>query len=373
MLKAEGSFILPENVPANEFLNLENDKISTSRNWAVWLHEYLEEFPGKQDVLRYTLCSNAPETKDNDFTWKDFQARNNNELVAILGNFVNRTLVLTNNYFDGNVPARGITNENEEGVLAEISRIRENVESNLELFRFRESLKEAMNLARLGNKYLADAEPWKIYKSDPEKVKTIINIALQITANLTIVLEPFLPFSMKKLRALLNCDNFTWSDAGRINLLPADHKINKPVLLFEKIEDDIIEKQVKKLQASKKANEASSTTVVSSKDPVTFDLFSKVDIRTATVLEAEKVPRTTKLLKLKIDTGIDIRTIVSGIAEYYLPETLIGRQISIVANLEPRNIKGIESKGMILMAEDRDGKLAIVSPAEKVANGSMIK
>jgi methionyl-tRNA synthetase len=373
MLKAEGSFILPENVPANEFLNLENDKISTSRNWAVWLHEYLEEFPGKQDVLRYTLCSNAPETKDNDFTWKDFQARNNNELVAILGNFVNRTLVLTNNYFDGNVPARGITNEYEEGVLAEISRIRENVESNLELFRFRESLKEAMNLARLGNKYLADAEPWKIYKSDPEKVKTIINIALQITANLTIVLEPFLPFSMKKLRALLNCDNFTWSDAGRINLLPADHKINKPVLLFEKIEDDIIEKQVKKLQASKKANEASSTTVVSSKDPVTFDLFSKVDIRTATVLEAEKVPRTTKLLKLKIDTGIDIRTIVSGIAEYYQPETLIGRQISIVANLEPRNIKGIESKGMILMAEDRDGKLAIVSPAEKVANGSMIK
>lgn len=373
MLKAEGSYILPDNVPANEFLNLENEKISTSRNWAVWLHEYLDEFPGKQDVLRYTLCSNAPETKDNDFTWKDFQARNNNELVAILGNFVNRTMVLTNNYFGGIVPPRGATSENEESVLAEISRLKESVGSNIESFRFREALKEAMNLARLGNKYLADSEPWKIHKTDPERVKTIINIALQITANLTIVLEPFLPFSMQKLRELLNVDGFSWADSGRDDLLTNGHKINQALLLFEKIEDAAIEKQIEKLNASRKANELTSSKVPPSKDPVDFDLFSKVDIRTATVLEAEKVPRTTKLLKLKIDTGIDVRTIVSGIAEHYQPEALIGRQISIVANLEPRNIKGIESKGMILMAEDRDGKLVIVSPDEKVSNGSMIK
>lgn len=373
MLKAEGSFILPDNVPANEFLNLENDKISTSRNWAVWLHEYLEEFPGKQDVLRYTLCSNAPETKDNDFTWKDFQARNNNELVAILGNFVNRTLVLTNNYFGGKVPARGITDENEENVLSEIVRIKESVESNLESFRFRDALKEAMNLARLGNKYLADSEPWKIYKSDPDKVKTIINISLQITANLTIILEPFLPFSTEKLREWLNCGKFGWSEAGRSNLMEAGHEIKKPGLLFEKIENDVIEKQINKLQATKKANEASATPVVPPKEPVSFDIFSKIDIRTATVLEAEKVPRTTKLLKLRIDTGIDIRTIVSGIAGYFQPEELVGKQISIVANLEPRNIKGIESKGMILMAEDNSGKLVLVSPVEKISNGSTIK
>jgi methionyl-tRNA synthetase len=373
MLKAEGSFILPDNVPANEFLNLENDKISTSRNWAVWLHEYLEEFPGKQDVLRYTLCSNAPETKDNDFTWKDFQARNNNELVAILGNFVNRTLVLTNNYFGGKVPTRGITDENEEIVLSEIVRIKESVESNLESFRFRDALKEAMNLARLGNKYLADSEPWKIHKSDPDKVKTIINISLQITANLTIILEPFLPFSTEKLRGWLNCGKFGWSEAGRNNLMEAGHEIRKPGLLFEKIENEVIESQINKLQATKKANEASTSAVVPPKEPVSFDIFSMIDIRTATVLEAEKVPRTTKLLKLKIDTGIDIRTIVSGIAEYFQPGELVGKQISIVANLEPRNIKGIESKGMILMAEDNRGKLVLVSPEEKITNGSTIK
>lgn len=373
MLKAEGSFILPENVPANEFLNLENDKISTSRNWAVWLHEYLEEFPGKQDVLRYTLCSNAPETKDNDFTWKDFQARNNNELVAILGNFVNRTLVLTNNYFGGKVPARVFTGEYEESVLSEIARIRESVESNLESFRFRDALREAMNLARLGNKYLADSEPWKIHKSDPDKVKTIINISLQITANLTIILEPFLPFSTEKLREWLNCGKFGWSEGGRSDLMEAGHEIKKPGLLFEKIENDVIERQINKLQATKKANEASASAVVPPKEPVSFDIFSKIDIRTATVLEAEKVPRTTKLLKLKIDTGIDIRTIVSGIAEHFQPEELVGKQISIVANLEPRNIKGIESKGMILMAEDISGKLVLVSPAGKITNGSTIK
>ncbi len=373
MLKAEGSFILPDNVPANEFLNLENDKISTSRNWAVWLHEYLADFPGKQDVLRYSLCASAPETKDNDFTWKEFQARNNNELVAILGNFINRTLVLTTNYFDGKVPERGKTNPEDEAVLKEIPQIRQNVETSFEAYRFREALREAMSLARLGNKYLADAEPWKVVKTDPERVKTIINIALQITANLTIILEPFLPFSMEKLRKSINSGQLRWSDAGRTDLLAPGHLINKPELLFEKIGDDEIAKQVDRLHATKKTNEEASMKTMPAKDPVSFDDFTKIDIRTATVLEAEKVPKTTKLLKLKIDTGIDIRTIVSGIAEYYEPEALVGKQITIVANLEARKIKGIESKGMILMAEDKDGKFVLVSPAEKVSNGSMIK
>jgi len=373
MLRAEGSYILPDNVPANEFLNLENDKISTSRNWAVWLHEYLQDFPGKQDVLRYTLCSNAPETKDNDFTWKDFQARNNNELVAILGNFVNRTLVLTTNYYGGLVPELGVTLENDNEVLKEIGRIRENTSSSLDAFRFREALKEAMNLARLGNKYLADSEPWKVIKTDPVRVKTIMNIALQITANLTVILEPFLPFSMDKLRSWINIGKLPWDEAGRGDLLAPGHKVNAPGLLFEKIEDQEIERQVSRLEASRKANESASSKVMPSKDPVTFDEFTKVDIRTATILEAEKVPKTTKLLKLKIDTGIDVRTIVSGIAEYYDPQSIIGKQISIVANLEPRKIKGIESKGMILMAEDRDGKLVMVTPSEKVGNGSPIK
>ncbi len=373
MLRAEGSYILPDNVPANEFLNLENDKISTSRNWAVWLHEYLEEFPGKQDVLRYSLCASAPETKDNDFTWKDFQARNNNELVAILGNFVNRALVLTNKYYNGIVPERGTIDENDETVLKEISRIRENVETSLEAFRFREALKEAMNLARLGNKYLADAEPWKVIKTDQERVKTIMNIALQITANLTIICEPFLPFSMEKLGAMINFREMSWANAGRTDLLTPGHVINKAELLFEKIEDEIIEKQVNKLLETKKANESSAPKAAPAKEMIDFDLFSKVDIRTATILEAEKVPKTTKLLKLKIDTGIDIRTIVSGIAEHYDPASIIGRQISIIANLEPRKIRGIESKGMILMAEDNNGKLVMVSPSEKISNGSMIK
>ncbi len=373
MLRAEGSYILPDNVPANEFLNLENDKISTSRNWAVWLHEYLQDFPGKQDVLRYTLCSNAPETKDNDFTWKDFQARNNNELVAILGNFVNRTLVLTTNYYGGLVPERGATDENDNEVLKEIGRIRENTSSSLDAFRFREALREAMNLARLGNKYLADSEPWKVIKTDPARVKTIMNIALQITANLTIILEPFLPFSMDKLRTWINIGKLPWDEAGREDLLAPGHKVNAPGLLFEKIDDQEIERQISRLEASKKANENASSKVLPAKDPVNFDEFTRVDIRTATILEAEKVPKTTKLLKLTIDTGIDVRTIVSGIAEYYEPQSIIGKQISIVANLEPRKIKGIESKGMILMAEDRDGKLVMVTPSEKVGNGSPIK
>lgn len=373
MLRAEGSFILPDNVPANEFLNLENDKISTSRNWAVWLHEYLEEFPGKQDVLRYSLCASAPETKDNDFTWKEFQARNNNELVAILGNFVNRTLVLTGNYYNGRVPEPGSFDENDTAVLGEIARIRENVENSLEAYRFREALREAMNLARLGNKYLADAEPWKVIKTDPDRVKTILYVALQITANLTVICEPFLPFSMEKLRGWLNFGAAGWDRAGDTALLAPGHLINKPGLLFEKIEDDAITRQIDKLLATKKANEAAVAVTVPGKDPVSFDEFSRIDIRTATILEAEKVPKTTKLLKLKIDTGLDVRTIVSGIAEHYRPEDIIGKQISVIANLEPRKIKGIESKGMILMAEDKDGKLVMVSPGEKVSNGSMIK
>lgn len=373
MLKAEGTFILPDNVPANEFLNLEGDKISTSRNWAVWLHEYLTDFPGKQDVLRYSLCASAPETKDNDFTWKEFQARNNNELVAILGNFVNRTLVLTNNYYKGETPARAKLDEYDESVLKEIGTLKSNVEANIDSFRFKEALKEAINLARLGNKYLADTEPWKVIKTDPERVKTIMNISLQITANLTILLEPFLPFSMEKLRGWLNLGKKAWQEAGNQDLLLPGHKIGKPSLLFEKIEDEDIKGQIDKLMASKELNDLSSEITIPSKDLISFDDFSKIDIRTATVLEAEKVPKTTKLLKLKIDTGLDVRTIVSGIAEYFDPQSLIGKQISVVANLEPRKIRGIESKGMILMAEDKDGKLVLVSPTDKVSNGSTIK
>jgi methionyl-tRNA synthetase len=373
MLKAEGSFILPENVPANEFLNLENDKISTSRNWAVWLHEYLIDFPGKQDVLRYALCANAPETKDNDFTWKDFQARNNNELVAILGNFINRTLVLTDKYYNGIVPERGQCDKYDIKVLDEIEKIKNNAGTSIESFRFREALKEAMTLARLGNKYLADTEPWKVINKEPDRVRTILNISLQITANLTIILDPFLPFSMAKLRQWLNFDIKEWASAGNRDLLKTGHKINNPGLLFEKIEDDEINKQMEKLLQTKKTNEAASIKIAASKAPISFDDFTKIDIRTATILEAEKIPKTTKLLKLKIDTGLDIRTIVSGIAEYFDPEKIIGTQISIVANLEPRKIKGIESQGMILMAEDKDGKLVFVSPVEQVNNGSLIK
>ncbi|MBO7523577.1 MAG: methionine--tRNA ligase [Bacteroidales bacterium] len=370
MLKAEGSFILPDNVPANEFLNLEGDKISTSRNWAVWLHEYLEDFPGKQDALRYSLCATAPETKDNDFTWKEFQTRNNNELVAILGNFVNRTLVLTNNYYGGKVPSRGALTDADAAVLNEMKEIKANVETSIEAYRFREALKEAMNLARLGNKYLAEQEPWKVVKTDAERVKTIMNISLQITANLTIILEPFLPFSMEKLRGWLNIEKLTWDQAGG-DILKDGHAVQKPGLLFEKIEDDAINAQIEKLNASKKAN--MSVTLEAAKDPISFDNFSTVDIRTATVLEAEKVPKTAKLLKLKIDTGLDVRTIVSGIAEYYDPESLIGKQICIVANLEPRKIKGIESQGMILMAQDPKGGMKIVTPEDKVSNGSAVK
>ncbi len=373
MLKAEGSYNLPENVPANEFLNLEGDKISTSRNWAVWLHEYLEEFPGKEDVLKYTLTANAPETKDNDFTWKDFQARNNNELVAVLGNFVNRALVLTQKYYNGEVPALGELNELDQATLAEIGKLKTEVEKSLDNYRFREALKLAMDLARLGNKYLADEEPWKVFKTDPERVKTVMNICLQITANLTIILEPFLPFSMNKLRGFINFEKLDWSELGRTDLLPAGHQTNKPELLFEKIEDSVIEAQVQKLLDTKKANEAAEAVAKPAKENCTFDDFMKMDIRTGTILEAEVVPKTKKLLQLKIDTGIDKRTVVSGIAEYYKPEDIIGKQVSILVNLEPRKIRGIESQGMILMAEDADGTLKFVSPEGQVKNGSEVR
>jgi methionyl-tRNA synthetase len=373
MLKAEGSYILPDNVPANEFLNLEGDKISTSRNWAVWLHEYLEEFPGKEDVLKYALAANAPETKDNDFTWKDFQNRNNNELVAILGNFVNRALVLTQKYYDGVVPAAGLLNRVDQQTLEDITTIKNDVEKSLDNYRFREALKLAMDLARLGNKYLADEEPWKVVKTDPERVKTIMNVSLQITGNLTILLEPFLPFSMEKLRGFLNMEKLDWNAIGQTTLLPAGHRINTPELLFEKIEDDVIEAQIKKLYDTKLANEAAEVRAKPARENCSYDEFMKMDIRTATILEAELVPKTKKLMKLKIDTGIDKRVIVSGIAEYYKPEEVIGRQVAVLVNLEPRILKGIESKGMILMAEDADGSLKFVSPVGLVKNGSEIK
>jgi len=373
MLKAEGSYILPDNVPANEFLNLENDKISTSRNWAVWLHEYLVDFPGKQDSLRYALCASAPEAKDNDFTWKDFQARNNNELVAILGNFVNRTLVLTDKYYDGVVPQQGELNDYDRETLNAISVLKTAVENNLEAFRFRQALAEAMNLARLGNKYLADTEPWKVIKTDPERVKTIMNTSLQITANLAILLEPFLPFSMDKLRGWLNISDLNWEAAGNTHLLLAGHIISAGELMFSKIEDDEIERQVQRLLDTKKANDATAAVTLEQKEDVSFDDFSRMDIRTATVIEAEKVPKTTKLMKLKVDTGIDVRTIVSGIAEHFTAEELPGRRVSVIVNLAPRTIKGIESKGMILLAEDATGKMTFMIPEEKIKNGSPVR
>ncbi len=373
MLKAEGSYNLPENVPANEFLNLENDKISTSRNWAVWLHEYLEDFPDKEDVLKYVLTANAPETKDNDFTWKDFQTRNNNELVAILGNFVNRALVLTQKYYNGEVPEIGKLTEADKNTLAEISKIKSEVEKSLDSFRIREALKNAMDLARLGNKYLADEEPWKVVKTDAERVKTVMNISLQITANLTICLEPFLPFSMNKLREFLNLEKLDWDKLGNTELLKAGHKTNKPALLFEKIEDSVIETQLKKLQDTKKANEIAEAVANPAKENIEFDDFGKMDIRVGIVLEAEKVPKTKKLLKLLVDTGIDKRIIISGVAEFYKPEDLVGKQVSVLVNLAPKKLRGIESQGMILFAEDADGSLRLVAPEVNVKPGSEIK
>ena len=372
MLMAHGDYILPENVPANEFLNLEGDKISTSRNWAVWLNEYLEDMPGKQDVLRYVLCANAPETKDNDFTWKDYQARNNNELVAVLGNFVNRALVLTHKYYGGVVPEAGELNDYDKEILAELPRIKVALEENLENYRFREALKEAMNIARLGNKYLADTEPWKVVKTDPERVKTILNVALQIVANTAVAIEPFMPFSAEKLLRMLAIEKIDWEQIGSSNIVEAGHTISTPELLFEKIEDDVIERQVKKLDDAKRANEAANAKVAEQKDSVSFDDFGKMDIRVSTVVAAEKVAKTKKLLKLTVDTGIDTRTIVSGIAEYYTPEELVGRQILVLVNLLPRELKGITSEGMILMASDATGKLTLLAPEQNVPNGSQV-
>ncbi|MBU8892706.1 MAG: methionine--tRNA ligase [Bacteroidales bacterium] len=373
MLKAHGDYILPENVPANEFLNLEGDKLSTSRNWAVWIHEYLLDFPDKQDVLRYTICANSPEQKDNDFTWKDFQTRNNSELVAIFGNFVNRTLVLTQKYYEGKVPARGELTNFDKKTLTEISVIKGNLEKSIENFRFREAVKIAMDLARLGNKYLADTEPWKVIKTDEERVKTIMNISIQITAALSIIMEPFLPFTTEKLRNFLNIEKLSWDLAGKSDLIDAGHIINKPELLFDKIEDEEIEKQIQKLMDSKKANEAENVKVEPAKNNISYDDFVKMDIRTGIILEAEQVPKTDKLIKLKIDTGIDHRTVVSGIAVDHKPEDIIGKQVSVLVNLEPRKIRGIESQGMILMAEDASGKLYFVIPEEKISSGSVIK
>lgn len=373
MLKTEGSYILPDNVPANEFLNLEGDKISTSRNWAVWLHEYLEEFKDKQDVLRYVLCANAPETKDNDFTWKDFQARNNNELVAILGNFVNRALVLTEKYFGGTVPEVTKLAEYDKVSLAEIGKIKAAVEESLENFRFREALKNAMDLARLGNKYLADTEPWILIKTDEERVKTILNVALQITASLSTILKPFLPVTAERICRLLNIEPFHWDKIGNANLVETGHQLNKSSLLFEKIDDDVINKQLAKLAATKTINNGMNENMKPQKSAITFDEFSKMDIRVGTVLEASKVPKANKLLQLKIDTGVDVRVVVSGIAEYFNPKEIIGKQVSILINLEPRTIRGIESRGMILMAEDSSGKLTFISPGENTENGSEVK
>ena len=373
MLKAEGSYILPENVPANEFLNLEGDKISTSRNWAVWLHEYLDEFPGKQDVLRYVLTANAPETKDNDFTWKDFQAHNNNELVAIYGNFVNRALVLTNKYFEGKVPALGELTDYDKETIAEVQAIKATIEKELDTYHFREALKTAMNLARIGNKYLADTEPWKLAKTDMSRVATILNIALQITANLTIVFSPFLPFSSEKLLRMLDVNEaFSWDSLGSMDLLSVGHQIATAELLFEKIEDSTIEAQIEKLQATKAANELAERKAESIAQDIQFDDFLKLDIRVGTVLECSKVPKADKLLQFKIDDGLGGRTIVSGIAKHYQPEELVGKQVCFIANLPPRKLKGIESQGMILSAEDLDGSLKLISPSVEVSPGSKV-
>lgn len=373
MLKAEGSYILPENVPANEFLNLEGDKISTSRNWAVWLHEYLDEFPGKQDVLRYVLTANAPETKDNDFTWKDFQARNNNELVAIYGNFVNRALVLTNKYFEGKVPALGELTDYDKETIAEVQAIKATIEKELDTYHFREALKTAMNLARIGNKYLADTEPWKLAKTDMSRVATILNIALQITANLTIVFSPFLPFSSEKLLRMLDVNEaFSWDSLGSMELLSVGHLIATAELLFEKIEDSTIEAQIEKLQATKAANELAERKAEPIAQDIQFDDFLKLDIRVGTVLECSKVPKADKLLQFKIDDGLGGRTIVSGIAKHYQPEELVGKQVCFIANLPPRKLKGIESQGMILSAEDLDGSLRLISPSVEVSPGSKV-
>ncbi|MDY0781209.1 methionine--tRNA ligase [Tenacibaculum sp. IB213877] len=374
MLKAHGDYILPENVPANEFLNLEGNKLSTSKNWAVWLHEYLAEFPDQQDVLRYTLTANAPENKDNDFTWKDFQAKNNNELVAIFGNFINRVVVLTNKYYNGIVPEAEELTEVDEDALEQLQQFPDVIAKSIERYRFREASQELMNLARLGNKYLADEEPWKVIKNDEERVKTIMNVALQIAAGLAILSEPFLPFTSAKLKSMLNIEgSLSWNDVTEKNVLIADnHQIGKAELLFSKIEDKTIDAQLEKLEATKKANEAANKIVEPQKDTIEFDDFTKMDIRIGTILEAEKVAKAKKLLKLKVDVGIDVRTIVSGIAETFNPEDIVGQQVTVLCNLAPRTIRGVESQGMILMTDTIEGKLAFVEPQQKVQNGGQV-
>ncbi|MCQ2329996.1 MAG: methionine--tRNA ligase [Paludibacteraceae bacterium] len=373
MLKAEGSYNLPDNVPANEFLNLEGDKISTSRNWAVWLHEYLQEMPGKQDVLRYVLTANAPETKDNDFTWKDFQTRNNSELVAIFGNFVNRALVLTQKFYGGAVPAIGELAEIDRQTIAEFQKVKANMEHNLDIFRFRDALKEAMELARIGNKYLADMEPWKLIKTDEVRTATIMHVALQIAANLAIAFEPFTPFTAKKLRNMLSMSEIKWSDLGRIDLLKEGSHIGQVELLFEKIEDDVVAFQINKLEEAKKKNELSNYKPAEVKANVPFEEWEKTDIRVGTVLECCKVPKADKLLQFRIDDGMGGRTIVSGIAQSYPePEKLVGRQVLFIANFEPRKLRGIVSEGMILSAVDADGKLVLCEPSREVKPGCTV-
>jgi methionyl-tRNA synthetase len=374
MLKAHGDYILPDNVPANEFLNLEGNKLSTSKNWAVWLHEYLEEFPNQQDVLRYTLTANAPESKDNDFTWKDFQAKNNNELVAIFGNFINRVVVLTNKYYKGIVPVPATFSEADEDVLAAVKEFPNVIGKSIERYRFREASQELMNLARLGNKYLADEEPWKVIKLEEERVQTIMYVALQIAAALSVLSKPFLPFTSDTLKNILNIDeNLSWENVSENEVLMAsNHQINKAALLFSKIEDKTMEAQVEKLQATKIANEQENKVVAPQKETIDFDDFTKLDIRIGTILEAEKVAKTKKLLKLKVDVGIDVRTIVSGIAESFSPEEIIGQQVAVLVNLAPRKIRGVESQGMILMADTPDGKLAFMEPEKAVKNGQEV-
>ena len=375
ILKSHGGYILPENVPANEFLNLEGNKLSTSKNWAVWLHEYLEEFPDMQDVLRYTLTANAPETKDNDFTWKDFQARNNNELVAILGNFINRVVVLTNKYYDGVIPAPSNFTEVDQETLDALKKYPEVISNSLERYRFREAAQEFMNLARLGNKYLADEEPWKVIKQNEERVQTIMYVALQIAAGLAVLSEPFVPFTSNKLKSILALStDLGWNDVSqKESLLSAAHKINQSQLLFRKIEDSEIQKQLDKLEATKKANENEKKAVTPQKETITFDDFTKLDMRVGTIVEAEKMPKTKKLLVLKVDTGIDTRTIVSGIAESFKPEDIIGKKVTVLVNLAPRPLRGVESQGMILMTESKEGKLVFVNPDEEgVGNGEGI-
>ncbi|GAB3317317.1 methionine--tRNA ligase [Hymenobacter humi] len=370
MLKAHGEFVLPDNVPANEFLNLEGDKISTSRNWAVWLHEYMAEFPGQADVLRYVLCANAPETKDNDFTWKDFQARNNNELVATLGNFVNRAAVLTHKFFDGKVPALSEVHDIDRVTLAQASEFPAKIGELIENYRFRDALAEVLNLARLGNKYLAETQPWHLIKTDVARTGTVLHVALQIAAALAPVLEPFLPESAQKLATMLNMELGNWASAGRPNALGAGHELREPALLFAKIEDATVEAQVQKLLDTKKENQLASTPVTPAKDDVSFDEFGKMDLRIGTIVAAEKVAKTKKLLKLTIDLGLEQRTIVSGIAEHFIPEALLGQQVQVLLNLAPREIKGIQSQGMLLMAENADGTLALMQPSRPVRNGS---